>query len=253
MLLVNAFRFIGQHSDLVFSKAGSQLLLSAAALGVAIGVSLPIGMITGHLRRGSQVAIGGANVLRALPTLAIIAVGIGLYGLGFVNIIVALAILGIPPILNNTYVGISSVPAATVDAGRGLGMHPWQVLLRLEIPNAVPLILGGIRTASVYIIATAYLGSFAGTDATLGTVITNEGDVRTRRRARGDDRDRRAGVRRRSAPRALSVPTHAWRAATQGESPIAGRRGVTASLCFSHPHPPWRNSCTRERFRNAWR
>lgn len=175
MLLVNAFRFIGQHSDLVFSKAASQLLLSAVALGVAIAVSLPIGLITGHLRRGSQLAIGGANILRALPTLAIIAVGIGLYGLGFMNIMVALAILGIPPILTNTYVAISTVPAATVDAGRGLGMHPWQVLLRVELPNAVPLILGGIRTASVFIIATAYLASFAGTDSTLGTVITNEG------------------------------------------------------------------------------
>ncbi|HZE05913.1 MAG TPA: ABC transporter permease subunit, partial [Solirubrobacteraceae bacterium] len=74
-----------------------------------------------------------------------------------------------------TYVAISSVPAATVDAGRGLGMHPWQVLLRVELPNAVPLIVGGIRTASVFIIATAYLASFAGSDSTLGTVITNEG------------------------------------------------------------------------------
>lgn len=175
MLLVNAFRFIGQHADMLLSRAGSQLLLSAAALGVAIAVSLPIGLITGHLRRWSSLAIGGANVLRALPTLALVAVGLGLYGFGFVNIMVALAVLGIPPILNNTYVAISNVPRATVDAGRGLGMHAWQVLLQVELPNAVPLILGGIRTASVYIIATAYLASFAGIDATLGTVITNEG------------------------------------------------------------------------------
>ncbi|MGH2835430.1 MAG: ABC transporter permease [Solirubrobacteraceae bacterium] len=175
MLLVNAFRFIGQHADMLVSRAGSQLLLSAAALGVAIAVSLPIGLVTGHLRRWSSVAIGGANVLRALPTLAVVAVGLGLYGFGFVNIMIALAILGIPPILNNTYVAISSVPRATVDAGRGLGMRPWQVLLAVELPNSVPLILGGIRTASVYIIATAYLASFAGIDATLGTVITNEG------------------------------------------------------------------------------
>lgn len=175
MLLINSFRFIGQHADVLLSRAGSQLLLSAAALGVAMAVALPIGMVTGHLRRWSGVAIGGANMLRALPTLAVVAVGLGLYGFGFLNIMVALAILGIPPILNNTYVAISSVPTATVNAGRGLGMHPWQVLAQVELPNAVPLILGGIRTASVYIIATAYLASFAGIDATLGTVITNEG------------------------------------------------------------------------------
>lgn len=175
MLLVNAFRFIGQHADMLLSRAGSQLLLSAAALGVALAVSLPIGLVTGHLRRWSAIAIGGANMLRALPTLAIVAVGLGLYGFGFVNIMIALSILGIPPILNNTYVAISSVPKATVDAGRGLGMRPWQLLFQVEVPNAVPLILGGIRTASVYIIATAYLASFAGIDGTLGTVITNEG------------------------------------------------------------------------------
>jgi osmoprotectant transport system permease protein len=88
---------------------------------------------------------------------------------------VALAVLGIPPILTNTYVAVSGVPRSAVHAARGIGMRPWQVLLRVEVPNAIPLILGGIRTASVYIIATAYLASFAGSDSTLGSVITNEG------------------------------------------------------------------------------
>jgi len=175
MVLIRALQFIVDHPHLILPKAGSQLLLSGAALGVALGVGLPIGMVTGHLRRWSAGAFAISSALRALPTLAIIAIGIGLYGLGFVNIMVALAILGIPPILTNTYVAVSSVPAATVQAARGLGMRPWQVLLAVELPNAIPLILGGVRTASVYIIATAYLASFAGTDATLGSVITNEG------------------------------------------------------------------------------
>ena len=174
-LIVDAFRFIGNNPHLVLSKAASQLILSAAALGVAIGISIPIGMLTGHLRRWSFLAISGGNIARALPTLAIIAIGIGLYGVGFLNIMVALAVLGIPPILTNTYVAVSGVPRSAVHAARGIGMRPWQVLLRVEVPNAIPLILGGIRTASVYIIATAYLASFAGSDSTLGLVITNEG------------------------------------------------------------------------------
>jgi osmoprotectant transport system permease protein len=175
MLIVNALRFIVDHPHIILSEAASQLLLSASALGVAIGVSLPIGLLTGHLRRFSAAAFTASSALRALPTLAIIAIGIGLYGLGFVNIMVALAILGIPPILTNTYVGISSVPQPTIQAARGLGMRSWQVLLGVEVPNSIPLILGGVRTASVYIIATAYLASFAGSNATLGAVITNEG------------------------------------------------------------------------------
>jgi osmoprotectant transport system permease protein len=175
MLLVNALRFIVDHPHTVLSEAASQLLLSATALGVAIGVALPIGMLTGHLRRFSGLAFTVSSALRALPTLAIIAIGIGLYGLGFLNIVIALAILGIPPILTNTYVAITGVPQATIQAARGIGMRSWQVLLRVEIPNSIPLILGGVRTASVYIIATAYLASFAGSNATLGAVITNEG------------------------------------------------------------------------------
>jgi osmoprotectant transport system permease protein len=175
MLIVNALRFIVDHPHTVLSEAASQLVLSVTALGVAIAVALPIGMLTGHLRRFSGAAFTVSSALRALPTLAIIAIGIGLYGLGFLNIMIALAILGIPPILTNTYVAITGVPQATIQAARGIGMRSWQVLAGVEIPNSIPLILGGVRTASVYIIATAYLASFAGSNATLGAVITNEG------------------------------------------------------------------------------
>lgn len=175
MLLVDAIRFVVEHPHMVASDAANQLLLSGASLGVAAGVALPVGMVTGHMRRWATAAFVASSALRALPTLAIIAIGIGLYGIGFVNIMVALAILGIPPILTNTYVAIAGVPEATVQAARGIGMRSWQVLLRVELPSSIPLILGGIRTASVYIIATAYLASFAGTDETLGSIITNEG------------------------------------------------------------------------------
>lgn len=174
-LLNETLDFLANQPGLLIRSAGSQLLLSAAAVGVATAVSLPLGMITGHLRRWSFLAISSANIARALPTLAIIAIGISLWGIGFLNIMIALVVLAIPPILTNAYVAVSTIDHTMVEGARGMGMRWWQVLARVELPAAVPLIVAGIRTASVYVIATAYLASFAGTNATLGSVITNEG------------------------------------------------------------------------------
>lgn len=174
-LLSGTIRFLERHPGLLIHSAAHQLLLSVAAVAVAVAVSVPVGVITGHLHRGSFLAISGGNVARALPTLAIIAIGISLWGIGFLNITIALVVLAIPPILTNTYVAVSTVDPAMVEAARGMGMRPQHVLARVELPAAAPLILAGIRTATVYVIATAYLASFAGTNSTLGLIITNEG------------------------------------------------------------------------------
>lgn len=174
-LINDTVRFLADNPGLLISRAASQLLLSVTAVAVAAAIALPVGMITGHLRRWSFLAISGGNVARALPTLSIIAIGVSLWGIGFVNIMIALVVLAIPPILTNTYVAVSTIDLAAVEAARGMGMRPLHVLARVELPAAVPLILAGVRTASVYVIATAYLASFAGSNETLGQVITNEG------------------------------------------------------------------------------
>ncbi len=174
-LLTGAIRFLADNPGIIVHTGAHQLLLCVASVAVAAGVALPVGVITGHLHRGSFLAISGGNVARALPTLAIIAVGITLWGIGFLNIMIALAVLAIPPILTNTYVAVSMADPAMVEAARGMGMRPWQVLARVELPAAVSLIPAGLRTASVFVIATAYLASFAGTNGTLGLIITNEG------------------------------------------------------------------------------
>jgi osmoprotectant transport system permease protein len=174
-LLSDTVRFFGRYPGLLGSSAAHQLLLSLAAVAVAAAVSVPLGLVTGHLRRWSFLAISGGNVARALPTLAIIAIGIPLWGLGFVNIMIALVVLAIPPILTNTYVAVSTADKTMVEAARGMGMRSRQILTRVEVPVALPLILAGVRTASVYVIATAYLASFAGTNSTLGVIISNEG------------------------------------------------------------------------------
>jgi osmoprotectant transport system permease protein len=168
-------RFLADNPGLLAASAARQLLLSLAAVAVACAVSLPVGLVTGHLRRWSFIAINGGNVARALPTLAIIAIGIPLWGLGFLNIMIALVVLAVPPIVTNTYVAVSTTDAGAVEAARGMGMRPRQILTRIEIPAALPFIVAGVRTASVYVIATAYLASFAGSNDTLGVIISNDG------------------------------------------------------------------------------
>jgi osmoprotectant transport system permease protein len=167
-------QFFVDNWQLLLQLTGGQIVLCLAAVGAAMVIALPIGIVVGHLHRWSFLAINGGNVLRALPTLAVISVGIAIYGFGFFNIWVALIVLAVPLILTNTYVAVDGVAADLVEAARGMGMNAWQIVWRVELPSAVPLIMAGIRTATVYVIATAYLAAFAGTPGTLGDIIVNQ-------------------------------------------------------------------------------
>ena len=124
-------------------------------------VAIPIGMIIGHTGRGTFLVVTGVNALRALPTLGVLLLGVLLWGLGLVPPTVALMLLGIPPLLAGTYAGIANVDRAVVDAARSMGMTESRVLLRVEVPNAMPLILGGLRTATLQIVATATVAAYA--------------------------------------------------------------------------------------------
>jgi osmoprotectant transport system permease protein len=173
----DAITFIGDHTDLLWDKSVEQLLLSAAAIGVALVIALPLGLWLGHIHRGAWLAINVANVGRALPSLALIAIGIGILGLGFVNVMAALVVLAVPPLLTNTYVAVDSVDRDAVEAARGMGMSELQVLTRVELPLALPLMFAGIRTASVYVVATAILAAIAGGGG-LGEIIFNQASYR---------------------------------------------------------------------------
>ncbi|HEX2084786.1 MAG TPA: ABC transporter permease [Solirubrobacteraceae bacterium] len=152
----------------------SHLALSAVALGIGILVAVPLGVWLGHTRRGSFVAVGVANVGRAVPSIALIAIFFAYLGTGFANIALALALLAIPPILANTYVGIRQVEPDAVDAARGMGMTGPQVVRRVELPLALPLVMGGIRTSAVNVVATATIAPLAGVQS-LGDPIISFG------------------------------------------------------------------------------
>ena len=153
------------------------IVLSAAAIGVALVVALPLGVLLGHLHRFSWIAISVANVGRALPTLAVIAVLLVFMSIGNTVVGIALVVLAVPPILTNAYVGVSEVDADTVESARGMGMTEWQILSRVELPLATPLVFAGIRTAVVFVVASATIAAIAGGGG-LGEIIVNQAAYR---------------------------------------------------------------------------
>jgi len=139
-------------------------------VAIAIAVSVPIGLWLGHLGRAEFLAIGVANIGRAVPALAIIAFFVAFLGTGFTNITFALTLLAIPPILTNTYVGMRQVDPELVDAARGQGLSEFQVVRQVELPLALATMFGGVRLSAVTVLATATIAPRAGLD-TLGTPI----------------------------------------------------------------------------------
>jgi osmoprotectant transport system permease protein len=176
--VLDGFPWITDHLALVFDKTGVHLLIAAIALLIAIAIATPIGVWLGHIHRGSFAAINISNVGRALPSLAVIAIAIGVVGLGRNTLILALVVLAAPVILTNAYVAVDGVDREVVDAARGMGLRERDVLTRVELPLALPLLFGGIRTAAVYVVATVPLGALTGTDGGLGDVIVNQASYR---------------------------------------------------------------------------
>jgi osmoprotectant transport system permease protein len=176
--VLNGFPWISHHTSLVFDKTGVHLLIAGLALVIAIAIATPIGVWLGHIHRGSFAAINISNVGRALPSLAVIAIAIGVVGLGRNTLILALVILAAPVILTNAYVAVDSVDRDVVDAARGMGLRERDVLMSVELPLAVPLLFAGIRTAAVYVVATVPLGALTGTDGGLGDIIVNQASYR---------------------------------------------------------------------------
>lgn len=175
--LVDAVRFIGENPGFLATKAAEQLELAGAALGLALLVALPLGILLGHFRRGANLAIAGSITGRALPSLCLIAAFLTVLGIGFVNNMVALAVLAAGPLLTNGYQAVESVDRDVVEAARGMGMSRPQILGRVELPLALPLLFAGVRIAAVTVVATAPIAAVAGGGG-LGDVIVNQASYR---------------------------------------------------------------------------
>ena len=177
-----AFTFIA-HNGAVHGQPGLPPLthltletLKVAAIGIAISlaIAVPLGVWLGHVHRGSFLAINIGNVGRALPSLLVLAIGDAFLGLGLTVVELALVVLAVPPVVTNAYLGVDGVDPELVDAARGMGMSERDVLLRVELPLAVPALFAGIRTAALLVVSTTTIGALAGFSGSLGDVIANE-------------------------------------------------------------------------------
>ena len=135
---------------------------SIGATLVATAIALPLAFWIGHTGRGGLLAVNIANVGRAVPTFGLILAAFVIFGLNLIPVYIALVLMAIPPILTNGYVGIREVDPEVREAAEGMGMTGWQVLWRVEVPVALPLIMTGIRTSAVQVVATATLAAFVG-------------------------------------------------------------------------------------------
>lgn len=176
MEFLNAFVWIGHngsHGVTVTGKLGQHMLISLISIAPAVVVGIGLGIVLGHLHRFSFLAINTSNLGRALPSLGILAICLPFLGVGTTPVVIAMVILAFPPILTNAYVAIDQVDPETVDAAKGIGLRPWQVLVKVELPLALPLIFAGVRTSAVFVVATATLAGIFGGGG-MGDFIVNQ-------------------------------------------------------------------------------
>lgn len=153
------------------------LQISVIAVLLACLIALPVAIVLGHLRRGGGFAAAVANVGRAVPSFAILVLALKVFGLGSTPTYVALVALAVPPILVNAYTGMRGVDDDLRDAAKGMGLSGSQVLRSVELPLAMPLLMAGVRTGAVQVVATATLAAVIG-EGGLGRLIVDGQAVR---------------------------------------------------------------------------
>lgn len=167
-LIADVLAWFGDSSNLVGSTGVPVRILehirySGVALLIAALIAVPIGALVGHTGRGGFAVVGVANGLRSLPEIGVVLLLVTFVGgVSLTPVTIALVILAIPPLLGGTYAGVRNVDRATVDAARGMGMTEREILTKVELPNALPLIIGGLRTATLQVIATAAVAALVG-------------------------------------------------------------------------------------------
>jgi osmoprotectant transport system permease protein len=158
---------VGQILEVLGRPGFTQLLLthvelSVLALIIAILIAVPVALAIRNTPAGAAVAINVGNIGRAVPSLALLALALPFFGFGFTSALLALAALAIPPILINASTGLREVNPGVIDAARGMGLSESQVLSRIQLPIAAPVIFAGIRTSAVQVVASATLATFIG-------------------------------------------------------------------------------------------
>jgi len=147
-------------SDGVPVRILEHIYYALLTLLVAAVIAIPLGLYVGHTGHGRFLVVSSANSLRALPTLGVLVLAVVGFGVGLGPALAALVVLAVPPILAGTYAGVQAVDRAVVDAAHGMGMSEREVLFKVELPNALPLIIGGLRSATLQVISTATIAAY---------------------------------------------------------------------------------------------
>jgi osmoprotectant transport system permease protein len=165
-------QFLNQHGTALLIKTWEQIYISFSALLLGIIVAVPVGIAILRYPKTAKVVIGVANVLQTVPSLALLALMIPIFGIGQLPAIVALFLYSLLPILRNTYIGMKNVSPDLLDSAKGMGMTRRQIIWIVQLPQALPVIMAGIRLSAVYMIAWATLASYIGAGG-LGDFIFN--------------------------------------------------------------------------------
>src|SRR5919201_2670201 len=170
-MLIAAWEYVVQNPALFRAALVQHIPLSGVSLAIAIVVAVPTGLLVSRAPKIARLAMNAADTVRTIPSLAVLAITLPFLGIGFLPSIVALTVLALPPILTNTYIGLRQVDADVIESAAGMGMTVAQTLRRIQVPIAMPVILAGVRTAAVQVVAGATLAAFIGGGG-LGDFIT---------------------------------------------------------------------------------
>lgn len=154
--------FILNPQNDFLGETGAYLKLCGISIAAAIVIGVVLGALVSRNALLAFIAINISGLMRAIPIIAVLLIFVPILGLGFTPSIIALIVLGIPPILINTYTGLRGIDPATIDAAKGLGMTGWQIATRIQAPLVLPLVAAGVRTSAVQVVATATLAAFIG-------------------------------------------------------------------------------------------
>lgn len=146
----------------IVPRLGEHLLYTGISMAIALVIAIPLGLFIGHTGRGRNVAVASTSSFRAVPTFGLLLYFVLLNGIGLWPVVAVLVILAVPPLLAGVYSGLLAIDRRTIDAARGVGMTELQILRKVEIPLALPIVIGGIRNATLQVIATATIAAYVG-------------------------------------------------------------------------------------------
>jgi osmoprotectant transport system permease protein len=167
---MSLWQYLAANWDYVLGKTVQHIELSSVAVAFACVVGIPLGVFITNQKRAADAVIGVANVIQTVPSLALFAFMIPLFGIGYRNAVFALFLYALLPIIKNTYIGIMNVDPGVIEAARGMGLTRFQVLYKVQMPLAVAVIMGGVRIATVTCIGVATIATLVGAGG-LGDII----------------------------------------------------------------------------------